>query len=79
METTFELFDVATGNVFDAYERESDAWDVLIAIELEQGSEAVRRFALLQNVDEDSSLIAMEDDLVDLVRSHLGKGMNVGA
>lgn len=79
METTFELFDVVTGNVFDAYERESDAWDVLIAIEQEQGSDAVRRFALLQVVDEDSQLIAMEDELVNLVRSHLGKAMNVGA
>lgn len=79
METTFELFDVMTGNGFDAYERESDAWDVLIAIELEQGSEAVRRFALLQNVDEDSRLIAMEDEFVNLVRTHLGKALNVGA
>lgn len=68
MSTTFELFDVVSGNVFDDFDRESDAWDALLEIERTQGPSVVRRFALFRNVDDDSSLIAMEDELVDRVK-----------
>jgi hypothetical protein len=68
MDKSYELIDLVSGNLFDAYDRESDALDVLIEIDLEHGPEAVRRFALLRDVDGDSSLIAMEDELVRRVQ-----------
>ena len=68
MNASYELIDLISGNLFDAYERESDALDMLIEIDLAQGAEAVRRFALLREVDGDSGLIAMEDDLVRRVQ-----------
>ena len=69
MATTFELFDVVSGNVFDDFTRESDAWDALLEIERKQGSSVVRRFALFRNFEGGSSRIAMEEELVDRVRS----------
>jgi hypothetical protein len=69
MDATYELFDLASGNVFDAYESESDALDVLVEMDLAHGHEAVRRFALLRELDGDSSLVAMEDELVRRVEA----------
>ncbi len=69
MDATYELFDLASGNVFDAYESESDALDVLIEMDLAHGHEALRRFALLRELDGDSQLIAMEDELVRRVHA----------
>jgi hypothetical protein len=70
MDSCFELFDLQSGNVFDVFHHEYAALDALIDIEREHGEEAVRRFALLR-CGEKSSLVAMEDALVELVASQI--------
>lgn len=68
MDSCFELFDLQSGNVLDVFDHEDAALDVLIEVGREHGEEAVRRFALLR-CGEESSLVAMEDALVELVVS----------
>ena len=66
---SFEIHDLISGNVFDVFDHESDALEALVAYAVDQGLKAVARFALLRERDGASSLVAMEDDLVELVRS----------
>ena len=70
MNSCFELFDLQSGNVLDVFDHEYAALDALIDMEREHGEEAVRRFALLR-CGEESSLVAMEDALVKLVKSQI--------
>jgi hypothetical protein len=69
MASCFELFDLVSGNVFDVYERESDAIDALIEFARESGADEVGRFALTHVQDDDSSVIAMRDELVRRVEA----------
>ena len=64
MNSHFELFDTVSGNVLDIYDRESDAIEALIEIALASGSGTIARFALTREVNGESHLVAMGNDLV---------------
>ena len=64
MDSSYHLFDLISGNVLDVFARESDAVDILIAMRVEHGDDAVRRFALTRETDDESTLVAMADDLL---------------
>lgn len=69
MKSHFELFDLVSGNVLDIYDRESEAIDALIELSLDSGVGTIARFALTQECNGDSQLVAMGDDLVRLVEA----------
>ncbi len=68
MNASYQLFDLISGTVLDVFARESDALNLLIALRHEHGDEAIRRFALTCETGEESTLVAMEDDLVRRVQ-----------
>jgi hypothetical protein len=67
MPASYEIFDLVSGNVLDVYDCEGDALDALADIALERGTAEVGRFALFRESDSNSALVAMKDDLVQLV------------
>lgn len=68
MHAHYELFDVASGNMIEVYEREDDAIDALIDVVATHGSTAIETFALTRIDRGQPTLIAMEDELVRRVQ-----------
>ena len=64
MDSYYELFDLASGNVIEDYERESDAIAALIRVVMDHGLRAIETFALTHVVCGKPTLIDMEDELV---------------
>lgn len=64
MDLHYELFDVASGNMIEVYERESDAIDALIDVVATHGVTAIETFALTRMDNGRPTLIAMENTLV---------------
>jgi hypothetical protein len=67
MVSYYELFDLASGNVIEDYDRESDAIAALVEVVRAHGIQAIETFALTVVKSGHPTLIAMEDDLVSLV------------
>jgi hypothetical protein len=63
-DSYYELFDLASGNVIEDYERECDAIDALIAVVSKHGPQAIETFALTHVEGGQPVLIAMEEELV---------------
>jgi hypothetical protein len=64
MDSYYELFDLASGNVIEDYESENEAIDALIQVVVNHGSQAIETFALTQVISGQPRLIAMQKDLV---------------
>ena len=64
MDSTFEIFDMVSGNVVDVYDDENDAIGALADIAREDGFGEVARFALFHEQNGASTLVAMKDELV---------------
>jgi hypothetical protein len=71
MDSHYELFDVASGNMIEVYERESDAIDALIDVAATHGMTAIETFALTRIDHGRPTLIAMEAELVLLVQREM--------
>ncbi len=68
MDPHYELFDVASGNMIEVYEREGDAIDALIDVAATHGLAAIETFALTRIDRGRPTLIAMEEQLVRRVQ-----------
>jgi hypothetical protein len=68
MDSHYELFDVASGNMVEVYECEGDAIDALIDVVSTHGLAAIETFALTRMDHGRPTLIAMEDELVRRVQ-----------
>jgi hypothetical protein len=64
MDSYYELFDLASGNVIANYETESDAMDALVQVVIDHGLQAIETFALTQVTSGQPRLIAMQEQLV---------------
>lgn len=71
MSTYYELFDFRSGNVMEHFAEERDAWDALRHMAMEFGIEEIRDIGLSYTHDGASTLIAMDDDLVQRVAHQL--------
>ena len=71
MSTYYELFDFRSGNVMEHFTEERDAWDALRQMATEFGIDEIRDIGLSYNHDDESVLIAMDDDLVQRVAHEL--------
>ena len=71
MDSYYELFDLASGNVIEDYERESDAIDALIQVVGDHGIQAIETFALTHVQSGRPVLIAMQGDLVLRVKQEM--------
>ena len=73
MNTYYQLVDLASGNVIEDYERESDAIDALIQVVVNHGPQAIETFALTRITAGQAVLIAMQDELVLRVEDEMGR------
>jgi hypothetical protein len=73
MDSYFELFDLASGNVIEDYECERDAIAALVDVVLNHGIRVIGTFALTRVQSGQPTLIAMEDDLVRLVEREMSQ------
>lgn len=73
MSTYYELFDFRFGNVMEHFAEERDAWDALRHMAMEFGIEEIRDIGLSNTRDGKSTLIAMDDDLVQRVAHQLDR------
>jgi hypothetical protein len=64
MDTFFQLFDLASGNVMADYAREEDAWAELSQLAAEEGPEVLRDLGLLRFDHGQPSLVAMDNELI---------------
>lgn len=71
MSTYYELFDFRSGNVMEHFAEEREAWDALRQMVVEFGIEEIRDIGLSFTHDDESILIAMDDDLVQRVSREL--------
>lgn len=71
MDSYYELFDLASGNMVEDYDHERDAIEALMHIVAEHGSQAIATFALTAVHEGQSTLIAMQGDLVARVEQEM--------
>ncbi|MGH2614101.1 MAG: hypothetical protein ACRDJC_02580 [Thermomicrobiales bacterium] len=71
MDSYYEIFDLASGNMVEDYDRERDAIEALMRVVGEHGRQAIATFALTSVQDGQSTLIAMQDDLVARVEQEM--------
>lgn len=71
MGSYVEVFDLRSGNVAANYVDENEAWAALRQTAVEFGLEALEGYGLSQVRDDQDTLIAMEDDLVQRVAGEL--------
>lgn len=77
MDDAFELIDLKSGNVASDYDRRDEALAALGAVADTFGWPAIASFSLMQIRGEDQTLVAKQDDLVQLVRQSQRKGSPV--
>jgi hypothetical protein len=71
MANSFELIDLKSGNVIADFSSEDDALESLQRRFQSHGAEAIAELSLMLITDDDQFLVAMQDDLEQLVRSSL--------
>jgi hypothetical protein len=71
MSTYYELFDFRSGNVMEHFGEERDAWNALRQMAMQFGIEEIRDIGLSYTHNGKSTLIAMDDDLVQRVTHQL--------
>jgi hypothetical protein len=71
MSSYYELFDFRSGNVMENFAEERDAWDALRQMAMEFGIDELHDLGLSYTHDGESTLIAMDDDLVRRVLQEL--------
>lgn len=70
MSTSIILLDLPSGNVMTDFATEREAWDALRGWARDEG-EAIADLSLMSVQDGETTVIAMEDDLVQRVARHL--------
>ena len=78
MGSYYELFDFRSGNVMEHFAHERDAWEALRQMAIEFGIEELHDLGLSHTHDGESTLIAMDDDLVRRVARELSPEAVVG-
>lgn len=73
MNSIYELFDFRSGNVMEHFAHERDAWDALRKMAMEFGIDELHDLGLSFTHDGESTLIAMEDELVRRVERELSR------
>lgn len=71
MSTYYELFDFRSGNVMEHFDQEREAWHALRQMAIEFGIDELRDIGLSYTHDGQSTLVAMDDDLVRRVLREL--------
>lgn len=73
MDDYVELYDLRSGNLMANYDDEREAWEKLRQMAAEFGLEEVSGLGLARIHGDDSTLIAMEDELVSRVAHELSQ------
>ena len=71
MSSFYELFDFRSGKVMEHFDQEREAWDALRQMAMEFGFDELRDIGLSYTHDGESTLIAMDDDLIRRVLREL--------
>ena len=70
MDEFYEIVDLRTGNLLSDYPRIEDALAVLREIAERRGRAAIADLLLMRNVGDEPSVVAMDDQLIELVESY---------
>jgi hypothetical protein len=73
MDSYYELFDLASGNVIEDYVSERDAIDALIQVAANHGLRAIETFALMHVSSGKPALIAMEVELMARIEREMNQ------
>ena len=73
MVSSYELVDLASGNMIEDYEREQDAIEALMRIVEHHGSHPIATFALAHVQGNQRRLVAKQDELVLRVEQEQGR------
>jgi hypothetical protein len=79
MDDFYELIDLKSGNLLGDYESAEKALAALNKAARRHGRTAISNFSLLRVRGNDQFLVAMQEDLVDLVDAFSLKQRNTGA
>jgi hypothetical protein len=70
MDDFYELIDLVSGNLAGDYDSANDALAALVVTAERYGRPAIESFSLMRIQGDEQSLVAMQEDLVELVEAY---------